>query len=134
MLRWQAAACGFLNTPAPDVTLLATEDTAPLFEAAPQWKEFDIQVKNNTDVGGVTAPDMTHLAIRSDGDRLYITAGRAISRLELYATDGRMVADDAVSPAACEASTATGHLAQGSVVILRIIFDDHSTATAKIKI
>lgn len=124
----------FLNTDAPQVTLYATDDTAPLFQAAPQWQEFDIQVKQNTEVGSVTSPDLEHMGICSDGNTLSVSATRDIALVELFDVNGRLRARVAPGAAATEATVDVSALDHAAIYILRVTFAGDTTATARIKL
>lgn len=123
----------FDATPVAGVTLLTTEEAAPLFKAAPQWQDFDIMIKSNTDVGSVTLPDdIRSISLLVDREAIRISAPKAIAAVAIYSTAGGMILNHLQAVPAADVTVPLGPLTLPPYSILRITFSDRSSTSLKI--
>ena len=123
----------FAGTASKSVTLLADSDMVPVFEVAPQWKEFNVTDYSSADET-VADASMSRLLLRYDGSAIYITAAEPISAVDVYDLEGRLSAARRVSPPEPETSVGVSGY-DNQIVILRVTYasGDH-TSIAKLKL
>ncbi len=123
----------FDGTAGADVTLLASAAMAPEFEAAPQWREFNIVIDeaSSADAPTIDAPT-DKVMIRHADNTLYIKSERAIETVTLHDMQGRAIAREAIGGNSL-ATIPTSGMATG-VVIVTIQFTDDSAYSIKVKI
>ncbi|MDE6556330.1 MAG: leucine-rich repeat domain-containing protein [Duncaniella sp.] len=71
------------------VSLLASEEMAPLFASAPQWSSFAIT--RTTSGGGISADPIENIECRFEGAMLLFRAMRPLRQVKVFDIEGRLV-------------------------------------------
>lgn len=114
----------FAATASKDVVLLADEDMLPLFEVAPQWREFNVMTYSSADEVREDG-ELSRLLMRYDGTTIYITAPEPVMRADIYDTEGRELAAYVPEPASAEIALDAAGLGRQIVIIRLTHARDH---------
>lgn len=113
------------------VNLEVTSANAPLYEDAPQWKEFNLVRIDPTAIDDIAADSRQGVTGSIEGDRMLLESeGADIIGYQLYDLQGRMIAVPQSMPA--QSVTVPLHATDAAVLVVRVLLADNTTAVLKL--